>query len=165
MAMEYDLQIRLATQEDAETISVLNMDVQRIHAEAFPHIFKPPSIEAFPAWMIREWLANPDNFIYLGYLEGQAIGYVFAEVRRQLETSSKYALDSVYIHQMSLKPEYQSRGYGSKLMEAVKHLAKEKGISTIALDVWTFNTQARAFYQKLGFVNYNERMWLELTDL
>ena len=75
------------------------------------------------------------------------------------------AMDSVYIHQMSLKPEYQSQGYGKKLMEAVKDLAKEKGISTIALDVWSFNSQARSFYQKQGFVNYNERMWLELTDL
>ena len=162
--MGNEMQIRLATPEDAETISTLNMDVQRIHAEAFPHLFKPPSPEAFPAWMIRDWLAYPENYIYLGCLDGQAIGYIYVEVRHQPETSSKYAMDSVYVHQMSLRPEYQSQGYGQKLMEAVKDLAREKGIGTIALDVWSFNTQAKTFYQKQGFVNYNERMWLELTD-
>ena len=157
------MQIRLATLDDAEIISTLNMDVQRIHAEALPHLFKPPSKETFPSLLIREWLANPNIYIYIGYLDGQAIGYIYAEARYQPETSWRYELDSVYIHHISLKPEYQAKGYGGKLIEAVKGLANEKGISLIALDVWSFNTRAKTFFQKQGFVNYKEQMWLELA--
>jgi GNAT superfamily N-acetyltransferase len=115
-----------------------------------------PILDDLDGWRIR----TTHLYRYLA----QAIGYVYVEVRCQPETSSHYAMECVYIHQMSLKPEYQAQGYGKKLMEAVKDLAREKGIFTIALDVWTFNTQAKAFYQKQGFVNYNERMWLKLTD-
>ncbi len=158
------MQIRLATQEDAEIISALNMDVQKIHAEALPHLFKPPTQDAFPPTQIREWLETPGHYIYLGYLEGQAIGYIYAEVRQQPETSWRYALESIYIHHICLKAEYQTKGHGAELMEAVKVLAQEKGIKTLALDVWSFNIKAKAFFHKQGFVIYNERMWQELEE-
>ncbi len=158
------MQIRLANLDDADIISALNADVQRIHAEALPHLFKLPSKDTFPSSMIRDWLADASHYIYVGYLAGQAIGYIYAEVRYQPETSSRYAMESIYIHHISLKPEYQAKGYGEKLMDAVKALAQEKGISKIALDVWSFNAKAKAFFKKQGFENYNERMWLELAE-
>ncbi len=158
------MQIRLATQDDAEIISALNRDVQKIHTEALPHIFKPPTEDAFPPAQIREWLETPEHYIYLGYLDGQAIGYIYAEVRHQAETSWRYAMSCIYIHHICLKAEYQTKGHGAELMDAVKALAKEKGITTLALDVWSFNARAKAFFSKQGFVNYNERMWQELAE-
>lgn len=140
----------------------MNADVQRIHAAALPHLFKPPAGDVFPPSLILEWLADPNTFIFLGELDGQAIGYIYVEIWDQRETSWRYASQSVYVHHISIKPEYQSRGFGAQLMGAVKDLAKQKGISTIALDVWTFNTKAHAFFAGQGFSNYNERMWLKI---
>ncbi len=156
------MKIRLATPNDAEIISTLNANVQRIHAAALPYLFKPPSSDVFPPSQILEWLADPNTFIFLGELDGQAIGYIYAEIWDQLETSWRYAARSLYIHHITIKPEYQSMGFGTKLMDAVKNLAREKGISTIALDVWSFNAKAHAFFASQGFSNYNERMWLKI---
>jgi ribosomal protein S18 acetylase RimI-like enzyme len=55
------------------------------------------------------------------------------------------------LHTDSLWVDEQLRhqGYGTKLMESVEKLAREKGISL--LTVFTTSWQALAFYQKLGY--------------
>ncbi len=155
-----NIQIRLATRDDAEVISALNVDVQRLHAEALPHLFKPPSADTFSPSAFLELLADPNNYIYLASMDGEAVGYIYAEHRRQPETASRYAMESLYIHHISVRPDYRTKGVGNALVRAVKELANDAGITTIALDVWSFNTSAKGFFEKHGFVNYNERMWL-----
>ncbi len=78
------------------------------------------------------------------------------------ETALRYAMTQVYIHHISIQPRHQHKGYGERLIQAVKALAHDKGITTIALDVWSFNTAARAFFAEQGFTVFNERMWTEI---
>ena len=157
------MEIRLANPNDAETISFLNADVQKIHATALPHLFKPPSRDTFPPSAVMELLSNPSNYIYIGQLDGKDIGYIYAEVRNLPETPFRYAMSMIYIHHVSLKPEYQHKGFGKLLIEAIKVLAREIDISLIALDVWSFNIKAHAFFEKQGFKNFNDRMWQEIS--
>ena len=156
------MQVRLATINDAEFISLLNADVQKLHADALPHLFKPPSNETFSASTVIKLLNEPNSYFFIGYIEGQAIGYIYAEIRSVPETTSRYAMTQVYIHHISISPRYQHKGYGERLIQAVKALAHDKGITTIALDVWSFNTNARAFFAKQGFTVFNERLWTEI---
>jgi ribosomal protein S18 acetylase RimI-like enzyme len=44
-------------------------------------------------------------------------------------------------------------------MDAVRSAASERGIALVALDVWAFNEEARAFFRRHGFTPYNERLW------
>jgi GNAT superfamily N-acetyltransferase len=158
------MQLRVASTNDAEIISILNNEVQKIHATALPHLFKPPSKDTFPPSAVRELLANPSNCIYIGQLNGKDIGYIYAEIRNLPETPSRYAMNMVYIHHISISLEYQHKGLGKILIEAIKALAYERGISLIALDVWSFNNKAHTFFAKQGFTNFNNRMWLEISS-
>ncbi len=159
-----DLEIRIAGPGDAAILSELNADVQKLHAEALPHLFKPPSGDTFPPEMAAEWISQPANYFFIGRAGGVDIGYIFVEIRSQIENSFRRAMDMVYIHHISIRPEYRQMGYGGELMEAAKSLARQKGIATLALDVWSFNRRAQAFFAAQGFANYNERMWLDLSD-
>lgn len=159
-----NVEVRLATPDDANAISALNDDVQRLHVDALPHLFKPPSADGFPPSMVLELLADPNHYFLLGRVDGEAAGYIYVEHRIQPETPSRYAMDSVYIHHISVSPPYQARGLESALMMAVKELAEARGIRTIALDVWSFNANARSFFERHGFVDYNERMWLSVGE-
>lgn len=58
----------------------------------------------------------------------------------------------VYEINIAIHPDYQRRGVGRKLMEAVKELAAERGIRKLSLRVLASNPQALAFYQSCGFV-------------
>ena len=79
------------------------------------------------------------------------------------ETALRYAWDRLYIHHLSVNQAYQRHGVGQALIHAVVRVAQEHSISTIALDVWSLNTQARAFFAAQGFTVYNENMWLQLS--
>jgi len=157
------MDIRLATPEDAAIVATLNAEVQRVHAEALPSLFKPPSPETFPASLVRQLLADPSTYIFLGSANGTPVGYIYAQILRRDETASRYAWNRLYIHQLSVNQAYQGQGVGQALMQAALKIAQDQGISSIALDVWSFNTKARAFFAAQGFSVYNETLWLHLS--
>jgi ribosomal protein S18 acetylase RimI-like enzyme len=156
------MEIRFATLADAATISALNDDVQQLHAEALPKIFKPPSDETFAPDVVSALMKAPNHYFWLAIEDGQPVGYLFATVRHQPDTPVKQAIDLISIEQISIKPDARSKGYGKQMMETVMDFARQQGISLLTLDVWSFNTRAHKFYEDLGFRNYNERMWLDL---
>ncbi len=158
------MEIRLANMSDVQTVSLLNADVQRVHATALPNLFKLPSEESFPASTVAKLLADPKNYFFIGRVDDKDVGYVYAELIEWAETGSRYAMRMMYVHHISLRPEYQHRGLGKLLMEAVKGLAREKSVSLIALDVWSFNAKARAFFESQGLQDYNVRMWMDVGE-
>jgi GNAT superfamily N-acetyltransferase len=45
------------------------------------------------------------------------------------------------------------------LIAALRAAGKERGADMLAVDVWRFNEEARAFYRHHGFETCNETMW------
>src|SRR4029079_14883811 len=137
--------VRRAVALDAETLSSLNADVQAVHAAALPWRFKPPGPDTFPPQAAAAVLALPDNLIFIAEADGQPVGYAWAEIMRRPETSFHYAYEMIYLHHIRVRPTHRRLGVGAKLIESVRAAAREINISQIALDVWTFNEDARAF--------------------
>ena len=154
------MKIRRANLEDAGILSILNADVQKLHADALPHLFKQPESGAFAIQFMRELLPDPDNYFFIGSLDGEDIGYIFARLIDRPENPYTYAWHYVYIDQISVKPAYQHKGCGKRLIEEVVRLAKEVEADWIGLDTWAFNEGAIAFFEKQGFSPFNQRMWL-----
>jgi ribosomal protein S18 acetylase RimI-like enzyme len=150
--------IRRATTADAEIMSSLNADVQAVHSSALPSLFKPPGQETFPP-AAAGLLAQPNHLVFIAEVDSLPLGYAYAEVIHRPENSSHYAHDMVYLHHISVRPAHRKRGLGRALMDAVRSAATERGIALVALDVWAFNEEARAFFRRQGFTSYNERLW------
>ena len=55
--------------------------------------------------------------------------------------------DNVYI-----KKEYQSIGLGSKVMDAVYELGRERGCDVVELNCYVDNDQGNYFWKKKGFI-------------
>ena len=156
--------IRRALGQDAGTLASLNADVQAIHAAAMPWQFKPPGPDTFPPAAVAALLAQPENLVFIADFDGTAAGYAYAEIVRRPETPFSYALDMVYLHHISVRPAHRRRGVGGALIGAVRAAAIDVNITLVALDVWTFNEEARAFFRRHGFVAYNERLWCRGVD-
>lgn len=156
------MEIRLALQTDVNSISALNVDVQNIHAEALPHIFKHVSDPGFAVPYITEQLSDPNNYFFIASINGEDAGYIFAHVVRRPENAYMHPWNYVYINQISVKPVYQQHGCGAALIQAVRELAKEQGITTVAIDTWFFNEKAQAFFANQGFTMFNQRMWMQI---
>jgi len=151
--------IRNATEQDADTLASLNADVQAVHACALPWHFKPPGPETFPRAAVADVLAQPDNVVFIAEIDGDTAGYAYAQFVRRDETSFHYAHDMVYLHHISVRPAHRRHGVGGALIGAVRAAATGADIALVALDVWTFNEEARAFFRRHGFAPYVERLW------
>ena len=138
------------------------MDVQRLHAEHHPHIFKMPQSADFAASFFDEMLADPTTTIYIAEEDGQALGYIFCNLIERTESLFTYSNRFLHIDQISVRLDAQGRGAGTALMYQVERLARELGVSKIQLDSWKFNNQAHAFFEALGFEKFNYRFWRDL---
>lgn len=150
--------IRKAEERDTDILASLNADVQAIHAAALPWRFKPPGPDGFSA-TLAALLAQPKNLIFIAEIDGIAAGYAYAEIVRRPETPLHHAHEMVYLHHISVRPVHRRRGIGRALIGAVRAAATDVGIALVALDVWTFNDEARAFFSRHGFSPYMERLW------
>jgi len=157
------MDIRLATPNDAESIAALNAAVQQVHADALPHLFKPPSAETFSASLVRQLLADPHTYVFIASAQGVPVGYIYGQIIRRAVTSLRYALDRLYLHHLSVNQAAQRQLVWEALIQARVRVAQDHGIATIALDVWTVNTKARAFFAAQGFTVYQETLWLHLS--
>jgi ribosomal protein S18 acetylase RimI-like enzyme len=153
--------VRRAGPQDAETLSRLNADVQAIHAAALPQRFKPPGPDTFPPAAAAALIAQPANVVFIAEVDGHPADYAYVEIVRRPETAMTHAVEMIYLHHISVRPAHRRRGIGASLLDAVRSCAREHTIDRIALDVWTFNEDARAFFRRHGFVPYNERLWNE----
>lgn len=151
--------VRRATAADAAAISALNADVQGAHAQALPWRFKLPGSGTFTPAAVSKLMDDPDNRLLIAENAGEPAGYAYAQICRFAETAHSYAYDMVYLHHISVRPEHRRKGVATALIEAVRAAGKEAGIDLLALDVWSFNDAARAFFERHGFCRYNERMW------
>ena len=163
------MEIRRAGIDDAATLSALNVDVQRIHADAWPHIFKQPASDDFALEFMREQLADEvNNYFFITEQDGEAggyktaVGYIFARIVERPENPFMYAWKRLLIDQISVRPACQGHGAGRLLIQAVRDLAQERGIDTITLECWEFNQAAQGFFRSQGFAKFNVRMWLEM---
>jgi len=154
-----EIVVRRAISEDAELLSSLNAEVQALHAKALPSWFKPPAPQSFPPAAATGLLANPNNLLFVAEFGTTPAGYAHAEVIRQPETPWRYAYERIYVHQLGVRASHRRQGVGTALLAAVRSEAKRLGIPHLALDVWSFNADARAFFQRQGFDPYNERLW------
>lgn len=153
------LAIRKATWKDARILSELNVHVQKIHADAYPRLFKQPANETFAVQFMKQRLLDSSNLFYIANLHGIDIGYIYARIIERPENPLMYSWKTVYIEHISISGQYQRMGYGQRLLEKIYQLARENGIETIALDIWAFNKQSQSFFIKQGFDQYNQKLW------
>ena len=80
------------------------------------------------------------------------VKYLFAwgEIIAHLPASKKC---KAHMH-IDILPEYQHKGYGTKLIDTLTDSLKAKGIDSVMLVVNTSNKNAVSFYRKNGFRDY-----------
>ena len=111
------MNIHHATSADALLLSTLCMDVQRLHAENHPEIFKMPQSNDYAVAFFDEMLADPLVRIFIADEDGSALGYVLCKLIERAENPFTFAMRYLLVDQISVRPEVQGRGVGKALIE------------------------------------------------
>ncbi|MBO4601900.1 MAG: GNAT family N-acetyltransferase [Salinivirgaceae bacterium] len=123
-------------------------------------IFVPEGVEAPPREIvnlpelqvyIRDFGAQPHDHCLVAEAEGVVVGAVWV---RDMPDYGHVA-DGVPSFAISVRPEHRGRGIGTKLMQAMLDLLRQKGYKKASLSVQKTNYAAR-MYTKLGFRTIGE---------
>ncbi len=159
------MEMRRAGIQDAELLARLNRDVQQLHVDAHPRLFKAVSDdETVTAWF-ADLLGQPEAHLLIGTVEAEPVGYIAGMIRRYPANPFRYALDIGLVDQLSIRPEFRRHGYGERLLEKLLDQFRALGIAHIELSVWAFNEGARDFYRRQGFSALHQWMSLDMHPL
>lgn len=140
--------IRIADFNDLERLTELFMQLHRRHVEIKPETFIMPERGWFSG-RISEIL-NDSGQTVLVYDHGGVInGYAIVKIMN-VNTEGKRPRRMCYVDCFAVSESCRRQGIGTELFNAVKAFGRENGCTSIQLGVSACNTDAVAFYEKMG---------------
>jgi orotate phosphoribosyltransferase len=160
--MGAELRVRRATVDDVPELVRIALEIQRVHVDGRPDLFKPGGVETMAQIAAR--LESPDHFYWVATLGSDVVGYAFARTADEPESRWRYAARILMLDQMGVDARQRSNGIGARLWNAVREAAVAYGADRVILNVWSFNADARRFYERMGFRAFHERLSFDLGD-
>lgn len=155
--------IRIEETDDSVLIAALNEEVQSLHFDLHPEVFKRYDQQEVKAAM-RDLMAEKNCKALLAMDEETPIGYALLFIRNKPENAFQHADRWIHLDQLCVLSKYRHQGVGRTLLTHVHQLANDLDIERIALDHWSANYGARQFFTKTGFRYFNERMELLVSS-
>ena len=145
------MNVRRAEIKDIPGILNLLVQVDMVHHEGRPDLFKGPATK-YNADELKEIIANGKTpvFVYVDDNDFVA-GHAFCIEKQVLNDSVLTDIKTLYIDDICVDEEHRKMNVGTMLFEHVKTYAKAGGFYNITLNVWECNPGARKFYESLGF--------------
>ena len=153
-----NIQIRLAKKADYESVKRIMSQVQDMHAEWRPDIYKHNE-NLIPQAVSEKILEN--NTFYVAESDSSVIG-VLEIAYRHVESPSHVTRDVIFVDTMAIDENYRGMGIGHKMFDFIKELKQEKNLDGVELQVNARNSAAYEMYKKYGFTEKSINM--ELLD-
>ena len=149
--------VRRAEERDIPAIMELLKQVNRVHYEGRPDLFKLAT--KYTADELRGILSCDDTPVFVCVdEEGQVLGHGFCVMQRPENTRLLTDILTLYIDDICVDEAARGRQVGRRIYEHILAYARERGCYNVTLNVWNCNPGAMRFYEKLGLVPYKVGM-------
>ncbi len=144
--------IRKALNSDISDLNRLLLQVEAVHHNGRPDIFKSGGIKYEKAEL--EAILSDEKtpvFVYVSD-DNKVVGYAFCVIKQEKDSPLLTDIKTLYIDDLCVDENIRGKGIGKALYEYVKGYAKEIDCYNITLNVWTLNDNAVRFYKALGLL-------------
>ena len=150
--------IRKAEEKDIPRIMELLEQVLQIHADIRPDIFIPGTTK-YTVAELTELLKNEEKPIYVAVNEADVcVGYAFCQLQEQPFSNNIVPFKSLFIDDLCVDQQVRGQHIGERLFEFIKKEARKMNCYEVTLNVWTGNTVAEKFYEKIGMKTKERQM-------
>ncbi|MGQ9779648.1 MAG: GNAT family N-acetyltransferase [Bacillota bacterium] len=146
--------------EELEAVLPLWREAMEHHARLVP--FFRPADGGELAWKkyVAVSLAKGDGALFAARVEREAVGFIYGQIQSLPPVFVPGQLG--YISDLYVKPPYRRHGLGRLLYLALGDWFRKKGVTALDIHVYLANPEATAFWHKMGFFPYAEKMRCEL---
>lgn len=148
--------VRNAAIEDWEDVVRIMNQVQEMHVQWRPDIYKP-NTSLIPLDAFAETVKG-DTF-FVAEADGMVVG-IMEVVFRHVESPSHVTRNVIFIDSMAVDENYRGMGIGHLLFEKVKQIKEQKHFDGIELQVNAKNKAAYEMYSNYGFTEKSINMEL-----
>lgn len=143
-------QVRKAVKKDIPRLLELLVQVNMVHHNGRPDLFKGPATKYNEA-ELETILADSNTPVFVCTDENDYVqGYAFCIVKEIIGDQLMADIKTLYIDDLCVDERIRGRHIGKTLYDFVLHYAGEIGCYNLTLNVWTLNTGAMKFYEKCG---------------
>ncbi len=158
------MHIRKAEEKDILKIMELLGQVLQIHADIRPDVFIPGTTK-YSEEELKAILKDEEKPIYVAVNEEDVcIGYAFCQIQEQPFSNNMVPFKSLFIDDLCVDQQIRGQHIGENLFEYVKSEARKLNCYEVTLNVWTGNTSAEKFYEKMGMRTKERQMEYILKD-
>lgn len=157
-----DFSIREAKHNDYEEICEIIAEVDALHRQALPQVYRKPEGPVRTKEYISNIIENEDAALFVAEVDGQVVGLVHISIQEVPNIPIMVPRRYAFIENLAVKKKFRRCGVGKLLVEKAHHWALDKGIIQVKLHSWEFNQEAISFYNKLGYRTVSREMWKSL---
>ena len=147
------LNVRRAEERDIPAIMELLKQVNRVHYDGRPDLFKLAT--KYTEDELSAILKNDKTPVFVctdG--DGKVLGHGFCVLQRPENVNLLNDLLTLYIDDICVDASARGKHVGSAIYDHILDFAREKGCYNVTLNVWSCNPGAIKFYEKLGLEPY-----------
>ncbi len=142
--------VRRAEEKDIPRILELLVQVDMVHHNGRPDLFKGPATKYNEA-QLKAILSDDTKPVFVCTDEdGRVMGHAFCVHQQVVGDSVLTDIRTLYIDDICVDEQARGRHVGSALYDAVIAYAREQGFYNVTLNVWTCNPGAMKFYEAMG---------------
>lgn len=155
--------VRPAREQDYDELSAVFAEVDALHADALPELYRHVSGPVRSREYIAEILARDDAALFVAEWDGSTAGVVHVEAREARDTPLHVPRRYAEVDTVVVREALRGRGIGRALIEAAERWARERGLESLQLVVYEFNRPAMGLYGRLGYATLRRTMRKRLT--
>ena len=143
-------QVRHADPRDIPAIMKLLVQVDMVHHNGRPDLFKGPATK-YTEDQLLSILADDKTPVFVCVdEEGRVLGHAFCVLKQELDSNILTDIRTLYIDDICVDEVFRGQKVGTALYDYAVAFAREQDCYNVTLNVWTLNHNAMAFYERLG---------------
>ncbi len=144
--------VRRVAEKDIPKILDLLVQVDMVHHQGRPDIFKGPATK-YNGEELKTILQDETTPVFVCVDDNDIpIGHAFCMHKQVTDNAVLTDIRTLYIDDICVDSAARGKHVGKALYEYVIAYAREQGFYNVTLNVWSCNTSALRFYEKMGLV-------------
>lgn len=146
-----ELTVRAMKIDDYEIFEEFYSDLHKLHFEQRPDIFKE-KVSLPPRDVFAKDLEDPKRAAFIAELDGKPVGMCMMSFHtvEDNEESPLVPHFMAHIDDIYTAAEHRRQGVATTLYKFAEKYAQDCGAEKLQLNVWSFNKNAIALYERLG---------------
>lgn len=142
---------------DYESIASLHQELSDLHVQGAPWNFKKV-YPSYNKWLFTERLEDKNTLIFVAEKEREILAYIILQIQHSEEYPILQKRSWLFIKDIVVAQSEKWKWIGSLLLEKWEEIARNMNLWSLELHVWSFNEEAKEFYEKRWFESFSIKM-------